>query len=548
MPPLLTRESLLGFARASADLLLETDAAGTVLSAAGTLGASAAAEALVGRDVATLFDEGDRQIWPTLCAGLLSQGRLPPTVMRLVAGDAQAAGDAPAAWAIAGSRLPGNPARLCLTFGRLPVVPDRAPAFTLDGITRSAEVAAQAGTRKVLGMVEVTGWSHATEKLGPERVALLEDRLAGIIAADSPDAAAIGDGRFSVLANSGSEVVALSARLEDVVRAEGHDASVATMLLSVDPAGLTPQQTARTLRFALDRFARGGVEPLLHNGIGKDLDGFLREATTRARTLRRTIEERSFHLVFQPVVGLEDRVVHHHEALLRPPPSTDRLLRSTQDFVLLAETLGLAEQLDAAVLEVAADALIATGCARIAVNLSGVSIQSAAFREQLAGLLRARPNLPQRLLVELTETAAVTDLCAAAETMQLLRRNGVLVCLDDFGAGAAAFRYLREFPVDFVKIDGSYVAAALARERDRHLLAGMVEIAAAGGARIIAERIEREEEAAMMRHLGVALGQGWLFGRPGPLPLPQAAPTGAALSGLHRIQHYAASGARSQRW
>ena len=92
------------------------------------------------------------------------------------------------------------------------------------------------------------------------------------------------------------------------------------------------------------------------------------------------------------------------------------------------------------------------------------------------------------------------------------------VCLDDFGAGGAAFRYLREFGVDYVKIDGLYVRAATRGARERGFVASMVELAGTVGARVVAEMIETEEQAALMRDLGVQFGQGWLFGRPGTLP------------------------------
>ena len=92
------------------------------------------------------------------------------------------------------------------------------------------------------------------------------------------------------------------------------------------------------------------------------------------------------------------------------------------------------------------------------------------------------------------------------------------LCIDDFGAGAAAFRYLRAFRVDMVKIDGAYLRNAMRSEQDRGILASMVGLIRTVGARSVCERIETEAEAGLMTGLGVDMGQGWLFGRPGPLP------------------------------
>ena len=159
----------------------------------------------------------------------------------------------------------------------------------------------------------------------------------------------------------------------------------------------------------------------------------------------------------------------------------------------------------------------------VAVNMSGLSVQSPDFCARLFALLeemRAVVGPPEqgRLLVELTETAEIDDLGAATGALARLRAMGVGLCLDDFGAGAAAFRYLQQFRVDYVKIDGSFVQAAQQGGRERAMVASMVELAANAGAQTVAEMIETEEQAALMRELGVDQGQGWLFGRPGGLP------------------------------
>ncbi len=168
--------------------------------------------------------------------------------------------------------------------------------------------------------------------------------------------------------------------------------------------------------------------------------------------------------------------------------------------------------------ETACEAARAASGARIACNLSGLSLQSAPFREQLCALLEACPDLARRLLVEITETAEIEDEDEATRTVDALRALGLPVCIDDFGAGAAAFRYLRIFRVDFVKVDGIYVTNAVESGRDRGFIAAMVDLATTVGAQVVAERIETEAQAALMQDLGVAFGQGYLFGRPGALP------------------------------
>ena len=115
-------------------------------------------------------------------------------------------------------------------------------------------------------------------------------------------------------------------------------------------------------------------------------------------------------------------------------------------------------------------------------------MESEQFRARLLQLLPAGSY--RRLLIELTETAEIEDIPTAAATLQRLREQNIGVCLDDFGAGAAAFRYLRDFPVDYLKIDGAYVQGALRGERERNVVTSMLELARSVGAETIAEAIE----------------------------------------------------------
>jgi EAL domain-containing protein (putative c-di-GMP-specific phosphodiesterase class I) len=203
---------------------------------------------------------------------------------------------------------------------------------------------------------------------------------------------------------------------------------------------------------------------------------------------------------------------------LRPIATPGSPYDQASEFIALAETVGLSEALDWAVVETACEAARAASGARIACNLSGLSLQSPAFRDQLCAMLEASPDLARRLLVEITETAEIEDEAEAIRTIDALRDLGLPVCIDDFGAGAAAFRYLRLFRVDFVKVDGIYVTHAVECGRDRGFISAMVDLANTVGAQVVAERIETEAQAAVMRDLGVTFGQGYLFGRPGALP------------------------------
>lgn len=272
------------------------------------------------------------------------------------------------------------------------------------------------------------------------------------------------------------------------------------------------RQTARALRIALGDFVASPPPPGPPSRAA--LASHIRRAGLRAQATRDLIARRRFALAFQPVVTLADRQVHHLEALLRPAP-VEGQTGSTQDFVTFSEAIGLAEALDGAVLDRVAETIDTLAGVPVAVNVSGHSLQSRAFRCRLIALAAMFPG---RILIELTETAEIEAPEIVSAAIDRLRSAGMAVCLDDLGAGHAAFRYLRQFRVDYVKIDGTFVHGAASDARDRSFVASMLDMARATGARAIAEMVETEAQCAVMQGLGVAFGQGWLFGRPALTP------------------------------
>lgn len=244
------------------------------------------------------------------------------------------------------------------------------------------------------------------------------------------------------------------------------------------------------------------------------LTALLHVAARERETLNAIIAGDQFHLVYQPIVRLDNRDLQHYEALLRLSPDADGTVADTQDFAARMETLGLSMVLDLAVVARVLAVLRTYPSIKIAVNISGASLQSTAFRDALLSQLPRGTGL----IVEITETAEITDMRAAAKTLRLLRARGVRVCIDDFGTGHATFRYLRDLPVDCLKIDGSYVRSAPRSARDREIISAMCAMAGAFDVEVVAEQVEDDEQARLMLQLGVVYGQGWLLGRPQQRP------------------------------
>ena len=125
---------------------------------------------------------------------------------------------------------------------------------------------------------------------------------------------------------------------------------------------------------------------------------------------------------------------------------------------------------------------------------------------------------PQRLVVEVTESAAIDDLTVADRNIQHLRADGHLVCLDDFGAGASSYAYLQKLHVDVIKIDGRYVKELAEDGRDATLVRHLVNLCRELNVRTIAEMIGSEAAEAVARAAGVDCGQGFFYGQPTPEP------------------------------
>lgn len=503
------RERFVAFAFAAAELLVEVGEDGRIAYAAGAFRQRLRSEpeALLGRPPAEIVAPEDRDAFTGALALLPARGRMPPTAFAL-------ADAARSAFAVAGLFLPqpsGTP-RLCLTFAPLPqgsAMPSARVSPAL--LTRAAEQRLRDGEGASLALIEVEGLPEAEAET---MRSLLTRQSAGALAAR------VAPGRYGLVQEAGvtPDLPAINHALEAVL---GDAADVSLSLagrLDLVPGALSPIQAARALRHGLAVFARLGSVGLREAGFDNGLEGVVSRITSRAAALRLAVAERRFRQEFQPIVALASREVQHYEALLRPDPKFLLPGEGPQDFLTLAETVGLTEELD---LAVAAATLAAIPAAprgrRLAFNISGLSAQSQPFRARLLAMLDRDPQASQRLMVELTESAEIDNQSSAILTLTQLRQRGVRVCLDDFGAGAASFRYLRAFPVDYVKVDGSYVTAALGSERDRTFVQAMVDLSQAVGAAVVAEHIETEEVAQLMQSLGVRYGQGWLFGKPGPL-------------------------------
>jgi len=237
--------------------------------------------------------------------------------------------------------------------------------------------------------------------------------------------------------------------------------------------------------------------------------------------IKEALDHGRFILNFQPIIDLARQEAIYHEVLVRMRQEDGRLIGPTT-FLPAAERFGLILHLDEYVLSAACDRLRDDPELRLFVNIAGSSLGE----PRLMSLLEKRYDRdglgPDRLVLEITETAAVRSFDRAAAWMEHLQALGCRFALDDFGVGFASFSCLRALPVDFVKIDGQIIKGMETTPTDTAWVNAMVAVGQAMGKQIVAEWIENEQSAERLAMLGVEYGQGnfWSAPRAEPAGIP----------------------------
>jgi len=403
----------------------------------------------------------------------------------------------------------------------LTALPNRT--LLLDRLTRALGRARRDGSRCAVLLVDVDNFKTVNDSLGhdlgDELLVELARRLNDVVRVVDTVARFGGD-EFVLVADSIRDerrALELAQRVLDVFAQPfsvgGHELVVSGSLgvALADGACVRAEDVVRDADAAMHRAKDRG------RGTFEVFDEQLREDVVRRlrveHDLRRALGAGELRNVYQPIVDLQTGRAVAVEALVRWQHPEHGLV-SPADFVPVAEESGLIGRLGEEVLRRACRDVAAWGQIDVSLNVSAHQLADPSLAATVAEAL-ADAGLPaSRLVLELTETALMTDDAAVAQTLVDLQALGVRLSLDDFGTGYSSLSYLHELPATTLKLDRSFIARIADDERSHALVSAVVQLADGLGLKVVAEGVETPEQACLLARLGTAYAQGYLFCRP----------------------------------
>lgn len=238
------------------------------------------------------------------------------------------------------------------------------------------------------------------------------------------------------------------------------------------------------------------------------------EAEDQNKLIIETVSHKNIQLALQPVVKANEHTsIKFYECLARIVDKDHNIIPAYK-FIPFIEEMGFMHLLDRQVLGKVFEILTKKSDISLSMNLTPSSINDTEWIEKFTELAKNHPNAATRLIIEMTETLAITDFQKMANFLKKIRETGVKVAIDDFGVGFTSFQYFRDLPVDIVKIDGSYIRDISSNPANQILVKTITSLAKNFNIQIVAEFVDSLEDAKLLNSYGVDYFQGYFFGKP----------------------------------
>lgn len=330
----------------------------------------------------------------------------------------------------------------------------------------------------------------------------------------------VASNKFAIILRTGtpSAMQEMAGRVLKAVHESRIETSECRLAASIAIGGLLLPEHAQTPEDAILRGLRAlSVAKEKREGFVAYQPSSLQDKQRRqniriAKDVASALEAKRMRLALQPIVSTTTWEPAFYEALLRMELPNGDVIPAGK-FVSIAEQLGFVRILDRRGLELAVELLEQEPDLRLTLNVSGLTCSD---RDWLAALrqLARDARIATRLMIEITETAAIHDFRQFRTFVDALKELGCRVAIDDFGAGYTSFRTLKGMAIDMVKIDGAFVLNLLRDSPDRFFIRAMVELAGSLGMETVAEWVGNEETALLLAEDGVDYLQGFHFGQP----------------------------------
>ena len=383
------------------------------------------------------------------------------------------------------------------------------------------KIASESGKEVDMTLLEMPNLQDVKGRLSKDRWEQTTALMANLLKSRSVDgqsATQLSENRYGLLHDKNIKAQTIQAQVAELLREadpDGGGAAVKTSSVEATMDNLSEKEVSRALMYTLNSFEKNGTK-LTIQSLNEGLKGSLNENTKKIQRFKQMTVHLDFYLQFQPIVSLANLSIAHYEILTRFRDGS-----SPYEWITFGEEVGLAANFDMAVCTQAIKFITNLPQAannKFAVNISGHSIESDQFVNDLRKLISGNKTLPRMLMFEITESANIRDLEKVNKFIGMLQKDGFEVCLDDFGAGSASFQYLHKLHVNFVKLDGAYVQQIMSDKRNETMVRNLAQLCEDLKVGMVAEHIETEEEAVLLRNMKIGYGQGYWFSKPTSSP------------------------------
>lgn len=516
------RDRFLAFAFCGADVLIEINDDNRVSYSLGRTQRyfGEPPEALENRSFQDLTYPPDALMMVELLKRLRQSGRLERVRVQL-----RGKWSEPIPATLSGIILPNAPESVYLTINRASFA--NATTDTTKSVAEGTEdfaalaqrrirQAAQSGETYELTLINL---SEAINDLPRDKAKTFMENAEANMRAWSIDGASVGkldNTKFGVIHERGVAASSIQQNLKDMASAFDAYLNVAVDSLELSAGSMSEDDINKALIYTLNRYIVESGDKFQLTTLAESYTKTIEDSLHKVSTFRNDMTANNFTLVYQAIVDLKTWQIHHFESLARLKQG-GKLLPPSR-YIGFAEDFGVIHEFDEMILNKAIHALKTNTEVHkqsiVTVNLSGRSITNPTFVQSLLMTLVENKSLLPRLMFELTETAEVKDLGECNKILQKIRSFGCQVAIDDFGAGAAAFQYLKSLRVDYVKIDGSYIRDAFDTPYGRPFLKAIASLATDMHIKTIGEMVEDNRSMWLLSDLGVDYGQGYFFTRP----------------------------------